>query len=186
VAGNSQWRSPMIHFSATGGTVFNNAGPGAWTLDFINPGETLWRTISVVDAYIIQSSTLPTEVNYGGWWEEAIIGLGMYIPGLPGHAPTSPQPITDSADDFWIFRYMLELKDVLLSPRFDLVIARYGFPGGKVDTLSKQGPTPAGFDLPVQVAWEYDIPFAYNYEAGASSQSYLGMRFWQQSLYLHA
>lgn len=185
MAGNSSWRSPGIHFSGTGATVFNNNSPSSWTVDNIHSAETIARTIAKADVYIIQESTLPTKVDTSGWWEDTLIALGMYIPGLPGNAGVTPGPLTGSADDQWLWRFELVCDRVTIKDTQDLVIAHYSIPGVKVDTQSRQGPCPAFTSFPVQVAWEWFVPFGYEQVSGPSFSSFMGMRFWQQSLYLH-
>jgi hypothetical protein len=185
VAGNSSWRGPSILFSGLGGTnVFNQNSPYTWDIDNINQGETITRTIAGIDAYIIQSATSPTIVNAGGWWEDSIIAIGLYIPGLPGNASLTPTPL-DSADDNWIFQANLVCDRVTSFPDKSLVIPHYTFPGGKIDTVSRQGPCPAFESFPIQFAWAWDIPFGYNYVSGPSFDSVLGVRFWERSLFLH-
>jgi hypothetical protein len=185
VAGVSSWRGPSINFSALGGTnVFNSNSPYTWDMDNINEGETITRTISAIDAYVVQSATAPTVVNSGGWWEDSIIAIGLYIPGLGSNNTVTPTPL-DSTDDNWIFQANLVCDRVTLDPNHSLVIAHYGFPGGKIDTVSRQGPVPAGFSFPIQFAWAWDIPFGYNYTTGPSFNSVLGCRFWERSLFLH-
>lgn len=174
-----------MHFSANGSTTFNQNSPSAWDLDTVHEGETLVRTLAMVDAYIVQNALAPTVIDKSGWWEDTEIGIGMYTPGLAGSSGSTPGPLSGSADDFWIFRYLLTLDDVVMLPDKSLVIARYKFPQGLVDTQSRRGPAPLLGAAPVQVAWEWVVPFAYEYNSGPSFSSFLGMRFWQQSLYLH-
>jgi hypothetical protein len=186
VAETSSWRRQWIIFRPIGTNLFNGSVSGVQLLDTVPAGWTHVRTLAYVKINFLWGVPSGSKVNYSGWWQDAHIHLGLYIPGILDHASITPNPRLNNVDDDWIFNEALQLKTQFVSQDFLSESLSWGFATNRIDVQSQQGPTPTG-GANLDIAWDWNDGSSntFNNSSGTGT-SWAGMQLWTQTLWKHA